>query len=69
LTAKMMVSTNFSLSFQNFQQPSKLFGHVLNDRNGKRLKGDQASVRGAISPVQCQKQPLELFFKRIRRRR
>jgi hypothetical protein len=68
LTAEMMVSSDFSLSIQNFQQPSK-FGHILNNRNGKGSTGDQARVRGAISPVQCQKQQPELFIKGIRQRR
>jgi hypothetical protein len=67
-TAEMMVSSNFSLSFQSFQRPSK-FGHTLNDHNAKRSKGDQASVCGAISPAEHQKQQLELFFKGVQRPR
>jgi hypothetical protein len=32
-------------------------------------EGDQAGVCGAMSPVECQKWQLELFFKGIQRRR
>jgi hypothetical protein len=64
----MMAASDFSFGTWNFQQPSK-FGHILNNRNEKGWKGDQAGVCGAMSPVRCQKWQLELFFKRIRRRR
>jgi hypothetical protein len=33
--------------------------------NGKSLKGDQAGVCGAISPVRHEKQQLELFLNSI----
>jgi hypothetical protein len=66
--AEMMAASDFSFGTWNFQRPSK-FGHILNNRNKKGSKGDQAGVCGATSPVQCQKWQLELFFKRIRRRR
>jgi hypothetical protein len=62
-TGEMTTSSAFSSSIQCFQQPSK-FGHLLNNCDGNSLKGDQAGICGAISPV-----GLELFLDVIRRGR
>jgi hypothetical protein len=41
----------------------------LNTFSTIATKGDQAGVCGAMSPVECQKWQLELFFKENQRRR
>jgi hypothetical protein len=70
----MPVSEQLQMSLNFFQtsapppSPSK-FGHILNKGNKKGSKGDQAGVCGAMSPVQCQKWQLELFFIENQRRR